>query len=49
VGGGKSTIAIMLREGLERYTRTAQGAVYGVADCPMHEEPLHRVAAALNP
>ncbi|HWE61524.1 MAG TPA: protein prkA, partial [Chloroflexota bacterium] len=30
VGGGKSTIAIMLREGLERYTRTARGALYGI-------------------
>jgi serine protein kinase len=49
VGGGKSTIAIMLREGLERYTRTAQGAVYAIADCPMHEEPLHLIPREMRP
>ncbi|MDB5059632.1 MAG: serine protein kinase [Chloroflexi bacterium] len=43
VGGGKSTVAIMLREGLERYTRTSRGALYGIKDCPMHEEPLHLI------
>ncbi len=43
VGGGKSTIAVLLREGLERYTRTQDGALYGIADCPMHEEPLHLI------
>jgi len=43
VGGGKSTVAIMLREGLERYTGTTRGALYGIKDCPMHEEPLHLI------
>ena len=43
VGGGKSTIAIMLREGLERFTQTPQGALYAIAGCPMHEEPLHLI------
>ena len=43
VGGGKSTIAILLREGLERYTRTARGALYGIKGCPMREEPLHLI------
>lgn len=43
VGGGKSTVAIMLREGLERYTRTARGALYGIKGCPMREEPLHLI------
>ncbi len=49
VGGGKSTIAIMLREGLERYTRTPEGAVYAIAGCPMHEEPLHLIPKELRP
>ncbi|HKO23343.1 MAG TPA: protein prkA, partial [Chloroflexota bacterium] len=49
VGGGKSTIAIMLREGLERYTRLAEGAVYAIAGCPMHEEPLHLIPKELRP
>ena len=49
VGGGKSTIAIMLREGLERYTRLSEGAVYAIAGCPMHEEPLHLIPKELRP
>ncbi|MCC7367794.1 MAG: protein prkA [Chloroflexi bacterium] len=40
VGGGKSTIVTMLKRGLEEYTRQ-EGAVYAIAGCPMHEEPLH--------
>ncbi len=48
VGGGKSTIAIMLREGLERYTRTPEGAVYAISGCPMHEEPLHLIPKDLR-
>jgi serine protein kinase len=49
VGGGKSTIAIVLREGLERYTRTARGALYGIKGCPMHEEPLHLIPRDMRP
>lgn len=49
VGGGKSTIAIMLREGLEAYTRSAHGAVYAIKGCPMHEEPLHLIPRDLRP
>src|SRR6185312_11675096 len=49
VGGGKSTIAIMLRDGLERYTRTARGALYGIKGCPMHEEPLHLIPREMRP
>jgi len=49
VGGGKSTIAILLREGLERYTRTARGALYGIKGCPMHEEPLHLIPREMRP
>ncbi len=51
VGSSKSTIARLLKRGLEAYTRTKEGALYtfgwksetepgGWADCPMHEEPL---------
>jgi serine protein kinase len=54
VGSSKSTIARLLKKGLERYSQTDQGALYtlGWADlddrntahwCPMHEEPLHLV------
>lgn len=49
VGGGKSTIVTMLKRGLEEWTRTEQGAVYGIKDCPMHEEPLHLIPAEMRP
>jgi serine protein kinase len=39
----------MLREGLERYTRLPEGAVYAIAGCPMHEEPLHLIPKELRP
>ena len=49
VGGGKSTIVTMLKRGLERWSRTADGAVYAIKDCPMHEEPLHLIPPELRP
>jgi serine protein kinase len=38
---GKSQLVILLKRGLEEYTRTAEGAVYAIADCPQHEDPLN--------
>jgi predicted Ser/Thr protein kinase/intein/homing endonuclease len=49
VGGGKSTIVAMLKRGLEDWTRGEAGAVYGIKDCPMHEEPLHLIPVELRP
>src|SRR6516164_9240932 len=52
VGSSKSTIARLLKRGLERYSRAEEGALftYGwknddgtVLWCPMHEEPLNLV------
>ncbi len=53
VGSSKSTIARMLKKGLEHYTRTDDGALYTFQwrlteadqweDSPMHEEPLKLV------
>ena len=43
VSGGKSTLVSMIKHGLEEYTRTEEGAVYGIKGCPMHEEPLHLI------
>jgi len=48
VGSSKSTIARLLKKGLERYTRTPEGALYTyewhydnqVIESPMHEDPL---------
>ena len=49
VGGGKSTIVTLLKRGLEDWTRADTGAVYGIRDCPMHEEPLHLIPLELRP
>jgi serine protein kinase len=54
VGSSKSTIARLLKKGLERYSHADGGALFtlGWADleksdlvhwCPMHEEPLHLI------
>src|SRR5699024_9361762 len=43
VSGGKSTIVTLLKRGLEAYSRTDEGAVYAIKDCPMHEDPLHLI------
>jgi serine protein kinase len=61
VGSSKSTIARLLKRGLEHYSRQSDGALYTfawirdmdkpqeVVFCPMHEEPLHLVPSALRP
>src|SRR4051794_3898612 len=53
VGSSKSTIARLLKRGLEEYSRTDAGMVFTFAwkgdahgtwqKCPMHEDPLHLV------
>ncbi|MCL6638727.1 MAG: PrkA family serine protein kinase [Firmicutes bacterium] len=48
VSGGKSTLVSMLKRGLERFSRTDEGAVYGIKGCPMHEEPLHLIPKELR-
>ncbi|HXH11536.1 MAG TPA: protein prkA [Alphaproteobacteria bacterium] len=45
---GKSQLVILLKRGLEAYTRTDEGAVYAIADCPQHENPLHLIPHALR-
>ncbi|MCS6777076.1 MAG: protein prkA [Chthonomonadaceae bacterium] len=49
VGGGKSTLVTMLKRGLEKYSRTEQGAMYAIKGSPMHEEPLHLIPEELRP
>ncbi len=61
VGSSKSTIARLLKKGLEAYSRTPEGALYTfgwirdlgkpdeITPCPMHEEPLHLVPLELRP
>jgi len=54
VGSAKSTIARMLKKGLERYTQTDEGALFSfgwkvdgeVHPCPIHEQPLHLIPQA---
>lgn len=46
--GGKSTLVILLKRGLEEYSHTDEGALYGVAGCPLHESPLHLVPHSLR-
>ena len=60
VGSSKSTIARLLKKGLEAYSRTPAGALYTFGwiraldkrdefvPCPMHEEPLHLVPNELR-
>jgi len=48
VSGGKSTLVAMLKKGLEKYSRTEEGAFYGIKGCPMHEEPLHLIPRELR-
>ena len=45
---GKSQLVILLKRGLEAYTHTDAGAVYAIADCPQHEDPLNLVPHALR-
>ncbi|HEU5374594.1 MAG TPA: LAGLIDADG family homing endonuclease [Ktedonobacteraceae bacterium] len=48
VGGGKSSIVYLLKRGLEAYSRSDEGAIYAIKDCPMHEEPLHLIPMELR-
>jgi serine protein kinase len=58
VGSSKSTIARLLKKGLEQYSRADDGMLFSFAwknengtwaKCPMHEEPLHLVPLELRP
>jgi serine protein kinase len=46
--GGKSTLAILLKRGLEEYSRTEEGALYAIKGSPMHESPLNLVPVSLR-
>lgn len=49
VGGGKSTLVTMLKRGLEKHSKTDDGATYAIKGCPMHEEPLHLIPEEMRP
>ncbi len=46
---GKSTIVALIKEALEQFTRTDEGAVFAIKNCPMQEEPLHLIPHNLRP
>lgn len=45
---GKSQMATLLKQGLERWSMTEEGAIYALADSPMYENPLNAVPPALR-
>src|SRR6266404_7944771 len=58
VGSSKSTIARLMKKGLEQHSRTDEGMLFSFSwktdsgawhKCPMHEEPLHLVPHELRP
>src|SRR6059058_3358612 len=58
VGSSKSTIARLLKKGLEQYSKTDEGMLFAFAwkgdaglwhKCPMHEDPLHLASHELRP
>ena len=46
---GKSTIVALIKQALEDYTRTDEGAVYALEGCPMQGDPLHLIPHSLRP
>lgn len=47
-GGGKSTLVDTLKTGLETYSETPEGALYGIDGCPMNEDPLKLIPETLR-
>jgi len=45
---GKSQLAILLKKGLEAYSMTDEGAIYALAESPMHEDPLLAIPTELR-
>jgi len=46
--GGKSTLAILLKRGLEEYSRTDEGALYAIKGSPLRESPLNVIPTSLR-
>ena len=46
--GGKSSMVILLKRGLEEYSRTDEGAMYAIKGSPLHESPLALIPASLR-
>lgn len=46
--GGKSTMVILLKRGLEEYSHTDAGALYAIKGCPVDQSPLHLIPHTLR-
>ena len=46
---GKTTLANIIKHGLEEYTRSERGALYAIQGCPIQEEPLHLIPQKYRP
>lgn len=46
---GKTTLANIIKHGLEEYTRSEKGALYAIQGCPIQEEPLHLIPQKYRP
>ncbi len=46
---GKSNFAILIKRGLERFSRTFEGRVYALSESPMHENPLNAIPHHIRP
>ena len=40
---GKSDFTAHIKAGLERFSRTKEGRMFAIQDCPMHENPLNAI------
>lgn len=45
---GKSQLAVLLKRGLEEFSRTDEGQTYCLADSPMYEDPLTAIPESLR-
>ena len=45
---GKSQLAILLKRGLEEFSRTEEGAIYALSDSPMYEDPMCAIPHTLR-
>ncbi|PGK52081.1 protein prkA [Priestia megaterium] len=48
VSGGKSSILMLLKRGMEKYSHTENGAIYAIDGCPMNQDPLLLLPAPLR-
>jgi serine protein kinase len=46
--GGKSTLAILIKRGLEEYSRTDEGALYAIRGSPLRENPINLIPTSLR-